>query len=216
MTVLLMRLSGPLQSWGVESHQFVRETMPRPTKSGVVGLLANALGRSRQDPVSDLAALPFGVRIERAGVQIVDYHTLEMVTGRTATTTKVTYRHYLADAAFLAAVEGDDGLIAELAAALASPARPLSLGRRSCVPDLPIMVGTTAQTLDEVLTGYPPVVDQHDQYRTWFRDADAAEPGGYLPDYPLAFNTDHRRFAPRKVTSGAVTDPADPFDSIQE
>ena len=55
MTVLLLRLAGPLQSWG-SSARFVRRTTENaPTKSGVIGLLAAAQGRDRDADVSELA-----------------------------------------------------------------------------------------------------------------------------------------------------------------
>ena len=43
MAVLLLKLAGPLQSWGSSSRFTERGTEHEPTKSGVVGLLAAAL-----------------------------------------------------------------------------------------------------------------------------------------------------------------------------
>ena len=54
MTVLLLRLAGPLQSWGVKSRFTVRATELAPTKSGIIGMLAAAVGRRRTDPIEDL------------------------------------------------------------------------------------------------------------------------------------------------------------------
>ena len=44
MATLLLRLAAPLQSWGMDSKFETRKTNREPTKSGVVGLLAAALG----------------------------------------------------------------------------------------------------------------------------------------------------------------------------
>lgn len=44
MATLLLRLAAPLQSWGSDSKFETRKTGREPTKSGVVGLLAAALG----------------------------------------------------------------------------------------------------------------------------------------------------------------------------
>ena len=44
MATLLLRLAAPLQSWGSDSKFETRKTDREPTKSGVVGLLAAALG----------------------------------------------------------------------------------------------------------------------------------------------------------------------------
>ena len=79
MPTLLIRLQGPLQSWGTRSRFDHRDTWPYPTKSGVVGLLAAALGRDRREDVSDLAALRMGVRVDRKGVLKVDYQTDQFV-----------------------------------------------------------------------------------------------------------------------------------------
>ena len=67
-----------MQSWGTSARGYSdahRRTRGHPTKSGVIGLVANALGRDFADPVDDLAALRFAVRADRAGVMESDYHT---------------------------------------------------------------------------------------------------------------------------------------------
>lgn len=51
---LLLRLAGPLQSWGTHSKYLWRDTARFPTRSGVVGMLAAGLGREREAPVDDL------------------------------------------------------------------------------------------------------------------------------------------------------------------
>jgi len=75
MTTLLLRLAGPMQSWGTQSRFDHRDTGLEPSKSGVVGLLCAALGRPRAADGSDLAALRMGVRVDREGVLKVDYQT---------------------------------------------------------------------------------------------------------------------------------------------
>jgi CRISPR system Cascade subunit CasD len=42
----------------------------------VIGLCAAALGRDRTDDIGDLAALRFGVRADRRGTPVRDYHTI--------------------------------------------------------------------------------------------------------------------------------------------
>lgn len=56
--------------------------------------------------------------------------------------TDVSERFYLADASFLAALQGSPDLIARLAEAVQAPAWPCYLGRKSCVPTTPIFAGT--------------------------------------------------------------------------
>ena len=54
MYTLLLRLSGPLQSWGSDSLYDNRNTDYYPTKSGVIGLIAAALGLKREDSLEKL------------------------------------------------------------------------------------------------------------------------------------------------------------------
>lgn len=76
MSVLLLRLAGPMQAWG-DSARFVRRTTRHePTKSGVVGLLASALGRGREESVEDLAQLEMGVRADQPGTLLRDFQAL--------------------------------------------------------------------------------------------------------------------------------------------
>src|SRR5688500_11039636 len=76
--ILLLRLEGPLQSWGVRSRWDVRATGLEPSKSGVIGLLGCALGYPMRDRrLEELSkALLFGVRVENAGAVVIDYQTV--------------------------------------------------------------------------------------------------------------------------------------------
>jgi len=84
---ILLRLEGPLQSWGLRSRWSRRDTSPEPTKSAIIGLLGCAAGvlrpdwRSGDKPDRTLEqwdnALNFGVRIDRPGTIETDYHTVQ-------------------------------------------------------------------------------------------------------------------------------------------
>lgn len=158
MPTLLLRLQGPLQSWGTRSRFDHRDTWPYPTKSGVVGLLAAALGRDRREDVSDLAALRMGVRVDRKGVLRVDYQTAQSVlTADLKGKGNVqSWRYYLADAAFLVGLEGERALLETLHGALRNPRFPLYLGRKSYVPSPPPYLpdGLVEAPLAEALEGY--------------------------------------------------------------
>lgn len=153
---LFLRLQGPLQSWGERGRWSVRDSAPEPTKSGVVGLLACALGRRDDDDLRALSeGLRLGVRVDEEGTRLTDYHTvgggydepaLLTAEGKPKWSsggphTELSYRDYLADASFLAALQGDPALIAELAAALADPIWVVFLGRKSCPPARPVLAG---------------------------------------------------------------------------
>lgn len=62
MATLLLRLAAPLQAWGADSKFETRKTGREPTKSGVIGLLAAALGLRRDEREALL-------RIDRAAVR---------------------------------------------------------------------------------------------------------------------------------------------------
>jgi CRISPR system Cascade subunit CasD len=168
MTVLLLRLSGPLQSWGTQSRFDDRDTGLEPSKSGVIGLLAAARGLDRDNwnGIKPMTKLVFGVRRDRPGMPMRDFQTAAGADGRimrakgslnTDNNGIVSQRHYLADAVFLAGVEGDPQLLGELSAALRNPVWPLFLGRKSYVPAKPVWLpdGLREGTLLGVLSAYP-------------------------------------------------------------
>ncbi|MGP3947190.1 type I-E CRISPR-associated protein Cas5/CasD [Streptomyces sp. 7N604] len=227
-TVLLLRLAGPLQSWGDRSVFNRRETRPEPTKSGVIGLLAAAEGRPREAPLGNLLGLRLGVRIDQPGTLLRDYHTVSDyrgepllqagVTGkglqkRTSPPkeTHVTHRFYLQDAVFLAAVAGPRPLLTTLATAVAQPAFPLALGRRSCVPSQPLCLGLRTGALREVLSAEPWRASDHARERYARRhgtrpqqiDLSATLEDDHgedqLNDAPLSFDPRNRRFTTRRV-----------------
>jgi CRISPR system Cascade subunit CasD len=149
MSTLLLFLTGPMQSWGVQSRFTQRDTGLEPSKSGVIGLLCAALGRPRSVPVDDLATLRMGVRVDQEGVLRRDYHTAGGVhrlgdtygvisadgKGRRAA---VSNRYYMADAQFLVGLESsNDPLLEQLQAALQYPVWQLSLGRKAFLPSVP-------------------------------------------------------------------------------
>ena len=155
MATLLLRLAAPLQAWGADSKFETRKTAREPTKSGVIGLLAAALGlrRDETEPLTRLAQLRFGVRVEREGQLLVDFH---MARNEEKDRSYVTYRHYLEDAVFLVGLESKDtALLQELAEALTHPVFPLYLGRRACPPTLPLCLGLREQGLVEALQAEP-------------------------------------------------------------
>ncbi len=152
---LLLRLAGPMQSWGVQSRFTERDTLTEPTKSGVVGLICAALGRDRTENIGDLAALEMGVRVDREGRMQYDFHTAQNVLRAKANVDKlrrggspnksemqdtvVSRRFYLADAHFTVGLAGDDlSLLRTIHEALGAPHWPLALGRRAFPPGLPV------------------------------------------------------------------------------
>ncbi|MBK8447214.1 MAG: type I-E CRISPR-associated protein Cas5/CasD [Micropruina sp.] len=149
MSVLLLRLAGPMQSWGVDSRFSRRETLRHPTKSGVLGLLAAAAGRRRTDPIEDLVGLRFGVRVDQPGRIIRDFHTAH--DWRSGASMPLSERFYLSDAVFVAGVEGDPSLLEALDEAIREPKFQLFLGRRSCPVSGRLSLGVQTSDLETSL-----------------------------------------------------------------
>lgn len=203
MKTLLLRLSAPLQSWGSDSKFETRRTQPYPTKSGTVGMLAAALGISREDDASlkKLSSLRFGIRIDKEGELLRDYHT---VMGEKP---YITNRYYLADAYFLVGLESEDEcFLQKLEAALRAPVYPLYLGRRSCPPSLPLVRSICDKELCQALEEEPWLLPEWRQKRSFSKaerelriiieDNDSENT---VRDVPLSFSKKRRAFGWRGI-----------------
>ncbi|RMC51986.1 type I-E CRISPR-associated protein Cas5/CasD [Lactobacillus sp. ESL0225] len=131
MKTLTIRLTAPLQSYGNEATFERRTSGDYPSKSAIIGMIAAALGYSRDDErVQELNKLQFAVRIDQPGKILTDFQTVEWKTG----TRKITYREYLQDAVFVVAIGGDPDDIDRIKYALKHPRYALFLGRRANSP----------------------------------------------------------------------------------
>jgi CRISPR system Cascade subunit CasD len=157
-----------MQSWGTTSRFNQRDTRKEPSKSGVVGLLAAALGIDRENwiDLEPLTRLAMGVRHDRPGVINSDYQTagcaktdaIIEANGKLSKDGIVSRRFYLADAAFLVALEGSDrSLLDNMQNHLTNPTWPLALGRKSYVPSEPIWMenGVQDASMHDLLTAWP-------------------------------------------------------------
>ncbi len=210
MAVLLLRLAAPLQAWGGNAKYEVRSTRREPTKSGVIGMLAAALGRSRDADIADLSALRFGVRVEREGTLLRDYHTAAPEKKNVI----LTDRYYLSDAVFLAALESEDTAFLEtLAYALEHPIYPLFLGRRSCPPTLPLLCGIREGTLEQVLHSEPQSRGLKSRGNVRIV-CEVAEGGITVQDRPISFSPMHRQHGFRRVQEEIL--PSEEHDPMAE
>ena len=124
-----------------------------PTKSGVIGILAAALGRRRDESVEDLNALHFGVRIDIPGRRQNDFQTTKMGKGLNS---NISTRVYLSDALFLVGLSCEDReFLGQLNDAINNPCFPLFLGRRSCPPTQPFNLGIRELDLYDALYNEP-------------------------------------------------------------
>jgi CRISPR system Cascade subunit CasD len=154
---LALLLDAPLQSWGHSSRFDRRTTALHPTRSGVIGLIAAAMGIDKHAPDEAeqlrrlnplrVTTVTLGRRDQRGESlpmrRLEDYHT---VTGIRRASGKVdddatvqTYRHYLLDARFGVMLEGPAAVLEEIAAALRDPKWGVWFGRKSCLPARPVL-----------------------------------------------------------------------------
>ncbi len=229
MGVLLLRLAGPMQSWGTQSRFTVRDTGREPSKSGVVGLLCAAVGVPRDDErqIRQLAELRMAVRVDREGAVARDFHTAGggKINGKpygvikasgSKGDTVVSTRYYIADADFLVGLEcADTALLGELDQALANPVWPLFLGRKSFVPGLPVRIGVREGALEAVLRSEP-WRPRHaneqipDRGLRLVIDSDALDGEAHY-DYPISFVKHDRRYQLRRITTEWI-----PSDQIRK
>jgi CRISPR system Cascade subunit CasD len=218
MSTLLLRFAGPLQAWGADSRFDVRRTNREPTKSGVIGLIASALGLRRDAPLDELNRLYFGVRVDREGVLLRDLHTVR----KDKNTSYMTTRYYLSDAVFLIGLHSDDeALMQRLEHAVRNPAHPLFLGRRSCPPEGRVCLGLRQMPLEEALKSEPSLIPPKP-----FKPGEPQrarivldDPRGTarLNDLPVSFSPYNRQYAYRAAREMWNTFPAnDAHDPMLE
>lgn len=177
---LILRLDAPLMSFGgVAIDQFgVIDAWPHA--SLLAGLIGNALGYRRTDRRALQAVqdrLVFACRADREGRRLRDFQTADLNKndkgwttrgqpegrgggGQTYAGTHIRHRDYWADrivtvALRLEPAEGKPDLD-RITEALATPARPLFIGRKSCLPAAPLLVGEReGESALDAVSGFP-------------------------------------------------------------
>lgn len=142
---LILKLEGPLQSWGQHSFEGLRQSAAFPGRSALLGLLAACLGIDRQDGERQGAlarSVGFAVRCDHSDYQpqkMTDYHTVKDARveycGLKSHETIQTWREYWQDAKYTVAVWNlPEAAITleQLQAAVQKPVYTPVLGRRSC------------------------------------------------------------------------------------
>jgi len=191
---LLLRLEGPMQSWGYRSRFDYRDTALEPTRSGVIGLICAAMGIARGEDISQFEPIRMGVRVDKDGRPERDYQTaLDVIKAdASGTGTVVSYRDYLADASFTVGLQSSDTeLLGKIANALQAPVWPLFLGRKAfplAVPPVSPVEGIKTGTLEDLL------LSGHSNRRVVL-ESENGERSQH--DWPLCFG--ERRFKPRSV-----------------
>ena len=168
MQVLILHLDAPLMSFGGSQVDQIGPTGQFPTVSQMTGVFANALGYRHGD-AGRLQALQGRLSVAsallRSGEELEDFQTVDLgqahlrnpawtTRGRTEHRhggpearygTHIRYRRYRAGASVLSAVSlspADEApTVGAIGDALNTPARPLFIGRKPCLPAAPLLVG---------------------------------------------------------------------------
>lgn len=238
MNTLLLRLTGPMQSWGTQSRFQMRDTQLEPSKSGVIGLLCAAEGTARDSfaRINTLANLKMGVRVDCEGTKEYDYQTVRGILSADETDdtrSSVGKRYYLADASFLIGLESYElDLLKDLQSSLATPQWFLFLGRKSFVPSKPVLLCEDpnhgmreGKELFDALRNYPWLGRTWQKRPTQLRyiiehyageQTPADQPITQINDQPLSFDIHNRRYAPRHVRT--IIEPPEPkiFEHLAE
>jgi CRISPR system Cascade subunit CasD len=161
---LVLRLEAPLVAFGGEAIDNYGVIRPFPAKSMMTGMLANALGLERQEG-KVLQALQdkliMGSRIESQERLLRDFQTVELSKSDQGWTTRervegraggagsyaaphLRYRDYWTDANTTVVLRTHSAApftLDQVESALREPARPLFIGRKSCIPSAFILNG---------------------------------------------------------------------------
>ncbi len=165
MRHLILTLEAPLMAFGGETVDNFGVVRSFPAASMLTGLLANALGWRRTEAVRHQALqerLIFAARIDRepaGGVRLTDFQTAAISKKDSGWTTRgaadgreggsytntLRYRDYLADMRVTVALRlqpaATEPTTERLAEALEQPFRPLFIGRKPCLPSMPLFRG---------------------------------------------------------------------------
>lgn len=208
MSTLLIELAGPQQAWGSSSRFTTRATDLAPTRSGVIGMLAAALGMERTAELDRFDGLTFGVRIDQAGRVERDFQTTRSRDGETSF--PLSQRYYLADAVFLVGIDAEPDELVTYQSALARPYFPLFLGRRAFPPAGPIPTQIVDAPLRTALAEAAWRARPHhrrrirDEHVTLEMIVDAApgeSTGETRQDVPVRFDPRRRSYRRREVAT---------------
>ena len=215
-TYLVFRLEGPLQSWGERSKWDYRDTEVFPSKSGVVGLIACAMGIERNDSrIGEMCSqLSFAVRADRPGRIVEDFHTVQAdklltagggkrnKTGEKGTI--VSHRSYLQDASFLVALSGPAELLEKIKEALSAPEWQIYLGRKSCVPSVPVLgeLCSGYDGLEDIMQRYP-LTERKESTDAILYQIDSTDGSGYFRN-DIRNASRSRSFARRLVATKKI------------
>lgn len=181
-TFTVLRFAGPVMAWPLPSKHLQRFTDKGPTYSALIGILAAAAGVPRSAPLpSFLTDAKLASRLDRPGKLMVDFHTVNprdlrsyhflsdkdreairnvvaKADGTAHMHPVLTQRHYRSDQTVIVFVEDPQRQIAEV---VTEPRWAFYAGRKSCVFDFPVLLGSfQAASIEDAVAAVPTVVPE--------------------------------------------------------
>jgi CRISPR system Cascade subunit CasD len=215
--ILVLQLSGPMQSWGFDSRYSNRNTSLFPTKSALSGIFCAALGYPRGSDqekkfLDQIRPCPFTSVVLPKYSQnenkqwrtpirrIEDFHTIigtKSADGKYKKDAVLTQRQYLCDAEFLTLLYGPLDLIEKIGESLKDPEWGIWLGRKSCIPSKPVFGGifeSQKQIEETYFLGLS--LDEFAQVKEVYEFHEGKD---FIPDVAVSFDILKRNYISRRV-----------------
>jgi CRISPR system Cascade subunit CasD len=212
---LVIRLSGGMQAWGLDSQYTYRNSGLFPTKSGILGLCCAAQGFDRGSvaenawltQVSSCAMTTIAIpKLRSSGDKqtpisvrrIEDFHTVANTkTAKGDSKDALTYRQYICDAEFIVLLQMPRAFADNLMIYLENPKWGVWLGRKACIPSAPVF-GGICENLDELSERF--LSGKSLKAFTYQQEVDGFPAGtDTLQDVPVNYSVDNRAYGLRRI-----------------
>lgn len=221
MKTLVLKCSSPMQSWSNDSRFNIRSAGRYPSRSGIIGIIASALGMDRNEPLDIFDGISTSIRIDKKGIVYPDYQVVHRWNRKNGNITAKgnaianDNRYYIEDGIFMVFIEGDDGIIDKFADAIQYPVYSLFLGRKSCPPTYDFFYGVFDKDASSCIMDVPPEGEDHRVVVIRdVRDGELAD--DTVKDNPIAFNIKDRKYSGRQIKEYHVVLPSEEQKTVYD
>lgn len=218
---ITIQLKGPLQSWGYNSQFNYRNTSLFPTKSAIAGIICASLGYDRGSEEEKAFLLAFkdcGIitidlnsnkKTKYTMQRITDFHTVlgtAKVGGKINQHAHLTYRQYITDGHYGIIIAGHSDIVNIIEKSIKDPLWGIWLGRKSCLPSLPLYVSNCNSMKDALfsLIGEKCI----DSFNLQEETKDFNQSNETYNDQAISFRSTNRMFSPRGVIIKTKKEPS--------
>lgn len=223
---LLLWLEAPLQAWGIDSKYYVRDTLPFPSRSGVIGLMFAGAGLfgEQGELLMQMSKLKQKIisfsKTGEAHTILTDFHMIgsgynekdnwekymipKTSSGKKAVGgngPKITYRNYIEDGYFAVIVEIPKDKEDLFINGLTFPLGELSLGKRCCIPTEFIFQGSF-ESFEEATICANQIAEKKELKKVLIVEEGTIEENMEVltvSDVPKQFG-DHKEYSQRQIT----------------